>query len=87
VSHVVVLRAISAGAQAYPAWVWSAHPAGRFAGCMPPRDRVHQQGGAITPDGLAGGAVRVAFSEWARTVADAARVLGERTDRPGWHAG
>jgi hypothetical protein len=41
----------SAGAEAYPAWVWPAHPVCCFAGSMPPRDRVHQQGGAITLGG------------------------------------
>ena len=77
----------SASAEAYPAWVWLAHPVRCFAWSMPPRDRVHQQGGAVMPGGVARGAVRAAFSEFARTVADAARVLGERTGRPGCHAG
>ena len=76
----------SASAEAYPAWVWPAHPAGRFAWSMPPRDRVHQQGAAVTPGGAAGATVRAAFSESARTVADAARVLAGRTGGPGCHA-
>jgi hypothetical protein len=76
-----------ASAEAYPARVWPAHPVRCFGWSMPPRDRAHQQGGAITPGGVATGTVRTAFSEWARTVADAARVLRGRTGRPGCHAG
>jgi hypothetical protein len=77
----------SASAEAYPAWVWPAHPVGGFAGSMPPRDRVHQQGGAIPLGGVAGAAVRATFSASARTIADAAQVLPGRTGGPGCHGG
>jgi hypothetical protein len=67
--------------------VWPAHPVRCFAGSMPPRDRVHQQGGTILPGGVAAGTVRAACSEWVRRAADAARVLEGRTGGPGCHAG
>src|SRR4029077_20202321 len=73
----------SASAEAYPAWVWPAHPVGGFAGSMPPRDRVHQQGAAITRGGVAEAAARAAFSEFARMAAGAARVLRGRTGGSG----
>ena len=77
----------SARAEAYPAWVWPAHPAGRFAWSMPPRDRIHQQGAAITLGGVAGPAIRAVSSEFSVTMIDDARALAERTGRPGYHAG
>jgi hypothetical protein len=77
----------SASAEAYPAWVWPAHPVRCFAWSMPPRHRAHQQEVDITLGGVAGSPVRAASPEWARTVADAARVLGGRTGGPGCHGG
>ena len=76
-----------ARAEAYPAWVWSAYPAGRFAWSMPPRDRIHQQGAAITLGGAAGPAIRAVLSEFSVTIIDDARALAERMGGSGCHAG
>jgi hypothetical protein len=67
--------------EAYPNWVRTAHPAVRFAWRMPPRDRVHQQGIAITLGGVAGPTVRAALSEFTLTVAGDTRVLGGKNGR------
>ena len=81
------LRSLAlATAEAYPPWVWPAHPAGRFAWSMPLRDRVQQQGAAVTPGG-AGPTVRAAFSEFTLTAVHDMRVLAGRTGGPGCHGG